>query len=160
MTIKYRQVTLELPSVCEYFHLEDRRICSPESAIAYFGPIFASKEYNREIVLTAHVNGQNRVTSFFEAALGSQDQCYVDPKVILRAALADPLCGGLILAHNHPSGDVTPSTPDNQLTRMVATACRALGMRFLDHVIIGLDPMQAYSYRRSNPDILKGMSCY
>ena len=44
---------------------------------------------------------------------------------------------GIILAHNHPSGDITPSKSDIELTRRIKEAANILGIELLDHIIIG-----------------------
>ncbi len=56
----------------------------------------------------------------------------------LNAALAHK-ASGFILAHNHPSGDPTPSAYDRELTQAVKAAAATVGLRFLDHLIIGDD---------------------
>jgi hypothetical protein len=55
---------------------------------------------------------------------------------IIERALAHK-ASGFILAHNHPSGDPTPSSHDRELTQAVKAAAAAVGIRFLDHLIIG-----------------------
>ncbi len=55
---------------------------------------------------------------------------------VIEHALAHK-ASGVILAHNHPSGDPTPSAHDRELTQAVKAAAAAVGVRFLDHLIIG-----------------------
>ncbi len=58
------------------------------------------------------------------------------PREVFQAALLTN-SSGLLVAHNHPSGDVTPSPDDVRLTRRLADAGTLLGVELLDHVIIG-----------------------
>lgn len=69
-------------------------------------------------------------------ARGNFDRCPVTPKEIARAAL-DAGAAMVVLAHNHPSGDPTPSLADKQITREIANACRVVDATLGDHIIIG-----------------------
>ena len=67
---------------------------------------------------------------------GTLDRAVVEPREILKRALL-ARAAGLILYHNHPSGDPSPSREDREFTRRLATAAEALGVRLLDHVVVG-----------------------
>lgn len=69
---------------------------------------------------------------------GSAAFTIVDPRQILRPAV-ELGASGLILAHNHPSGDPTPSDEDRGCTRRVEQAARTLGVSLLDHLVLGRD---------------------
>lgn len=71
-------------------------------------------------------------------AQGTDDQAVVYPRNLLRSALRHHATG-LILAHNHPSGDCTPSADDLRLTRGIKAAAAQVDIRLLDHLIIGVD---------------------
>lgn len=68
--------------------------------------------------------------------LGLGAQTLIDPQTLFRKAVMFD-AHGLILVHNHPSGDVSPSTQDVETTRALITAGRVLGIPVLDHVIVG-----------------------
>ncbi len=68
-------------------------------------------------------------------SMGSVSATVVDPPTILRTTLRNG-AWSLALAHNHPSGDPTPSHEDVRATRMVAAACDALGIPLVDHVVV------------------------
>ena len=61
----------------------------------------------------------------------------------------------IILAHNHPSGCLTPSSDDNAVTQRIARAGALLNIRLLDHVILAPDG-RFYSYKNDRPDCLNG----
>lgn len=86
-------------------------------------------------------------------AKGQVTQCHVSARDIFRAALE---CNavGLVLVHNHPSGDPTPSTEDRDLTRRVRSAADLLDLKFIDHVIVGGDGY--YSFAESDTNTLRG----
>jgi DNA repair protein RadC len=72
---------------------------------------------------------------------GNDSFCIVDPKQVLAWALRQGPHGAsaIIVAHNHPSGDLNPSPQDIQVTRRLLKACESVGIRFLDHLIITAD---------------------
>jgi DNA repair protein RadC len=67
---------------------------------------------------------------------GTLDRAVVEPREILKRAL---LCNaaGIIVYHNHPSGDPSPSREDREFTRRLASAAELLGIRLLDHLVVG-----------------------
>jgi len=89
-----------------------------------------------EEVHVAFVNARNAVTGTECLHRGAVDQSVVYVRKVIERALANK-ASGFILAHNHPSGDPTPSDQDRQLTQAVNAAAARVGLRFLDHLIIG-----------------------
>jgi DNA repair protein RadC len=83
----------------------------------------------------ALVDNKNRLLSFSRVAQGTVDQVAVHSREILSLAL-ECKASGLILVHNHPGGDPTPSHQDRELTDRVKKAGAELGIRVLDHVIV------------------------
>lgn len=81
------------------------------------------------------VDNQNRLISFERVFQGTVDQTAAYPREILELALRRH-ASGLILVHNHPGGDPTPSTQDRTLTETVARLASDLGLRLLDHIIV------------------------
>jgi DNA repair protein RadC len=76
------------------------------------------------------VVGQRRLTR------GTDGFTVVDPRQVFRPAVGMGACA-VIIAHNHPSGDPTPSAQDRDVTRRVAAAGKVLGIVLLDHLVIG-----------------------
>ena len=109
-------------------------LSSPEAAGSYFRSRLLHLQV--EQVHAAYVNARNAVTAVECVQEGTVDQSVVYPRKVLERALFHK-ASGFILAHNHPSGDSTPSMQDRQLTDLLAQAARPLGVRFLDHLIIG-----------------------
>ncbi len=73
-----------------------------------------------------------------EQAPGTVDHVPVYPREVAKRAL-ELSASAVILVHNHPSGDPTPSQPDIEMTRRVVEACQAIDVTVHDHVIIGKD---------------------
>ncbi len=107
---------------------------STGDAAAYFQAKL--KGLAEEEVHVAFVNAKNAVTATECLQRGTVDQSVVYVRKVIERALAHK-ASGFILAHNHPSGDPTPSDHDRELTQAVKTAAATVGIRFLDHLIIG-----------------------
>ncbi|MFM7027466.1 MAG: DNA repair protein RadC [Chakrabartia sp.] len=89
-----------------------------------------------ERVRVLHLNSRNMLIRDELMAEGSIDQAVIHVREVIRRAM-DFGSAALILVHNHPSGDPTPSRADIQLTRQIAEAGRLLGIVVHDHIIIG-----------------------
>ncbi|HWW63954.1 MAG TPA: DNA repair protein RadC [Sphingomonadaceae bacterium] len=89
-----------------------------------------------ERVRALHLSGRNMLIRDELVAEGTIDQAAVHVREIIRRAI-DLSSAAIILVHNHPGGDPTPSRQDIQLTREVVEAGRPLGITVHDHVIIG-----------------------
>jgi len=90
----------------------------------------------RETIRIILLNTRYRLQKMEDVALGTINECLARPADILRPALVHQAFA-FVLAHNHPSGDVSPSDADRRLTRRLKEAADLLGVRFLDHLIIG-----------------------
>jgi DNA repair protein RadC len=83
------------------------------------------------------LNARNRLLrNDAEIYRGTLDRAVVEPREILRRALLTK-AAGVILYHNHPSGDPAPSREDREFTRRLAAASEAVGVRLLDHIVVG-----------------------
>ncbi|MFO7717818.1 MAG: RadC family protein [Thermodesulfobacteriota bacterium] len=89
----------------------------------------------REEFWVALVDNKNRLCDFTRVFTGTVDQTAVYPREVLRLALTKQ-ASGVILVHNHPGGDPTPSPQDKDLTHRLRHAAQELGVRILDHVIV------------------------
>jgi DNA repair protein RadC len=81
------------------------------------------------------LNRGQKVLGIFELSTGGISGTVADPKLIFAAALKG-VASGIILAHNHPSGNLKPSQSDIEITRKVKEAGRFLEIQVLDHLII------------------------
>jgi DNA repair protein RadC len=82
------------------------------------------------------LNTQNEVIRDVVVTRGTLDASLVHPREVFRPAMEES-ASTLILVHNHPSGEPTPSSDDRIITMQLATAGRMLGIPVVDHVIIG-----------------------
>jgi DNA repair protein RadC len=93
---------------------------------------------DREEFLVLLLDAKNKLTAYNVVSIGSLTTSIVHPREVVKAvALAN--AAALILLHNHPSGDPNPSQEDLQITRRIRQVMEVLGVRALDHIIIGCD---------------------
>lgn len=79
---------------------------------------------------------KNKPLAVAEVSLGTLDASMVHPRDVFGAVIASN-AGGVIVAHNHPSGDPEPSAEDIAMTRRLAEAGQLLGIPLLDHIVVG-----------------------
>lgn len=83
------------------------------------------------------VNQKNRIIRTERIASGGIAAVIVDLRMMANIAVSTPTCVGLILAHNHPSGGITPSGADREITRKAYNGLKILDIAVLDHIIVG-----------------------
>jgi len=111
---------------------------STADAAAYFQ--VKLKGLSEEEVHVAFVNSKNAVMATECLQRGTVDQSVVYVRKVIERTLAHK-ASGFLLVHNHPSGDPTPSSDDRDLTQALKAAAETVGVRFLDHLVIGeIDP--------------------
>ena len=99
---------------------------------------FASEDQidqDKEHFWSIGLSGSHQLIYVDIVSLGSVDQTMVDPKSVFRRAI-DRACSALIVAHNHPSGQLTPSPEDLDVTHRLKVAGDILGVEVLDHVLL------------------------
>ena len=114
--------------------LETTIIRRPEDTLPVLEAELSELGYEKFIALA--LNTKNHVTAVLPVSSGSLNASIVHPRELFqRAILANS--ASLILAHNHPSGDPTPSPEDIALTRKLVEAGQLLDLPVIDHVILG-----------------------
>ena len=81
------------------------------------------------------MNRAQRVLGIYELSTGGVTGTVADPKLVFTAALKANACN-IILSHNHPSGNLKPTRPDEELTKKIATAGMYLDIKVIDHIIV------------------------
>lgn len=84
------------------------------------------------------LNRSNKVLGIYSLAKGGITSCVVDIRIILSIALKT-LATGIILVHNHPSGNLKPSQDDLNVTKKLKESCKLLEITLLDHLIMTKD---------------------
>jgi len=94
---------------------------------------------DREHFVVVLLDTQNQIIGIHTVTVGTLDASLVHPREIFKAAILAN-AAAILLAHNHPSGDPTPSAEDRSVTRLLVDAGVALGIEVLDHVVLGDSP--------------------
>lgn len=102
---------------------------------------------NREHFVGFYLNSRNQVLRREIISIGSLNASIVHPREVFIPALAVS-AASLILAHNHPSGDPSPSEEDLAITRRITESGRLLGIELLDHVVVARDAYTSFKERR------------
>ena len=110
------------------------RISSPDDIGVLYIERFRhlSREYFTVLVL----NTRNEIIRELNISIGSLSETVVHPREVFSEVIKEP-AAAVILMHNHPSGDPAPSSNDKETTKRLVEAGKILGIRILDHVIIG-----------------------
>jgi len=90
----------------------------------------------QECMGALYLDTRHRLIEHVEHFKGGYDRAAVDPRPIFAAALLSG-CRGIVLYHNHPSGDPSPSAEDLAMTKRINDGCKVLGLELVDHLIIG-----------------------
>jgi DNA repair protein RadC len=106
----------------------------PERVIAYLRRQYGHLSQERTGAL--YLDARNRLVRDAECFRGTLDRAMAEPREIFKTALLEN-AAAVIVYHNHPSGDPTPSREDREFTKRLAAAAEIVGVRLLDHVVVG-----------------------
>lgn len=90
------------------------------------------------------LNRNNKALGIYNLAAGGITGCVVDVRLILSVALKT-LATGIIIIHNHPSGNLKPSSEDIKLTKQLKESCKLMNIELLDHLIISKDDYYSFA---------------
>ena len=108
-------------------------MASFEAVVEWARPKLAALDHEEVWMLA--LDGQNALKALKCVARGGQHGCALTARDILRPAIAGG-ASAIVLVHNHPSGDPSPSEDDIAMTRALAAAATVVGLPLLDHVIV------------------------
>jgi DNA repair protein RadC len=109
---------------------------------SYYLPLM--KDLRKEVFKVLLLNRANRLIKEVTVSEGTLDASVVHPREVFREALLEPT-SSVILIHNHPSGNATPSEEDLQLTRQLVEAGRLLGIKVHDHIILAGESHRSFA---------------
>src|SRR5882672_10419823 len=125
--------------------LERPRITDPTEAVRILNTYLHNAD--REHLVALFLNAKNRIIGINTVSVGSLTASIVHPREVYKAAILAN-AAALILGHNHPSADPTPSAEDHAITARLAMVGEALGIRLLDHLIV-VDDTHWYSFQEA-----------
>ena len=131
--VQYVVEEVEAPAAGEPNLPYGSKLGSPGEVGAAFAGL---AQCGREEIWAAHLDAKQYVVSFAQVSVGTLTSSLVHPREVFGPALAAGAVQ-VVCAHNHPSGDPTPSEADIETTRRLHAAGKMLGIQLLDHVVIG-----------------------
>lgn len=147
-TIRLKQIK----AVYETFKVEEDVAHYLRAGSRYTAPaqVFETFKYlmqeSKEHFATLHLDGKNRIVCMDMVSIGSLNQSIVHPREVFKTACLSN-AAAVILVHQHPTGDATPSQEDISITRRLKEAGEIMGIRVLDHVIVGDDEYVSFVER-------------
>jgi DNA repair protein RadC len=124
--------------------IESTRYTSPSQVFEHLELEF--RDRRKEYFMALLLDGKNRIIKRAQISEGSLNQSIVHPREVFNAAVRES-AAAMILLHNHPSGDPTPSPEDLEVTRRLCKAGELMGIKVLDHIIIGDGIFYSFSER-------------
>jgi DNA repair protein RadC len=102
---------------------------------------------DKEKIIVMYLDTKNRIIKHELVSMGTLNSSLIHPREIFKTAIKEGT-NSIIIAHNHPSGDPTPSKDDRDITKALFSAGELLEIQLLDHVIVGKD--NYYSFKERN----------
>lgn len=134
--MRYNIPQVRLSYVNDFGGLPPQKVTSSQDAHRYFRETFEPDRIGHiEIFYVLLVNRHNKVLGVQKVSEGGVAGTVVDPKIVLQAALLAN-ASGLILAHNHPSGNMAPSSQDIEITKKLRQGAKFLDISVNDHLIL------------------------
>lgn len=135
----------QLSKRCRMAEKEKTPVKTARDVYEYARPLLEEKE--KEHILVIYLDTKNRISKHETVSMGTLNASLIHPREIFKTAIKENT-NAIIVAHNHPSGDPTPSPDDREITKGLHAAGELLEIQMLDHVIIGKD--NYYSFRERN----------
>ena len=119
-------------------------LTSAEKACDIVRPIIGDSD--KEVVVTMCLDAKLKPVTIERTAIGTTDQCMVLPKEILKTAMLSNAYG-IMVFHNHPSGEVRPSSQDMEMTKLLYAVSKLMGFELIDHIVVSGD--EYYSFKEN-----------
>ena len=132
-------MTVENIEICEK---KDVFLNSPFDVIPHLKPF---SDFPREHFTVIALSSKYKVLSIRTMFIGTSNRCLIHQRQVFTSLVKDE-ADAFIIAHNHPSGDVTPSPEDIETTKTFIEASKIMGINFLDHIVISANCSNYYSF--------------
>ena len=129
--VHYATCMVQMPLLMR--EVDGRKVRTPVDAASICKDMMHLAQESFQVLL---LDTKNQLISRVQATLGLVDTSLVHPREIFRAAIQYN-ASAIVLVHNHPSGDTTPSSEDIRCTKVLLAAGKIIGIEVIDHVIIG-----------------------
>lgn len=132
---KYNDYLDKITLVREPSQIESHTITSSDVAQNFLEPFFDDVKDVQEKFVAVFLNKANKTVGVKTIGTGGRSGVMVDVAIIAKYAL-DTLCSGVIVCHNHPSGNLKPSKADLKITKELESALKLFKISLLDHLIL------------------------
>lgn len=135
------EAAIELYKRLQIKQAERQQVISSDTVCEILRPLIGDIE--KEEFWAVYLNQSNRIIRRERLSVGGIAGTYVDIRLIMKEAI---LCNatGMIISHNHPSGNENPSPEDNRITEQIKKAADSLNIRLTDHIIITSNTYYSY----------------
>lgn len=127
---------------------------NPYEAVAVLGEIMC--EFDREVVAVVNLRADLKPINVNFVSIGALNEAMLHPREVLKASILSN-AASILLIHSHPSGNLILSKPDTMITDRMITLCNLIGIDLLDHVIVGGNNSEFFSFKEKgmmdNPKI-------
>ena len=138
---KASQIIASIELSRRYLIRTNKRIASAEDV---YGELKAFSAKQQEHFLSITLDGASHIINVRTVFIGTLNQSLVHPREVFADAIADR-AAGIIIAHNHPSGTLSPSRADMQITDRLKEVAKLVGIELLDHVILAKEGYYSFS---------------
>lgn len=125
----------EYKLTCTKNEMQSIKVMGPADAVVFARNFFSDDIDIYESCFIILTNRVNKIIGWYKVSSGGLDATIIDKKIICKVAI-DALASGVILVHNHPSGDSKPSNADIKATREIKDCLKMFDMTLLDHIIL------------------------
>lgn len=129
MTVKEYKLT------CTTNEMQSIQVTGPADAAVFAANFFEDDINIYESCFIILLNRANKITGWYKVSSGGLDATIIDKRIICKVAI-DALSAGVILVHNHPSGEVKPSSADIKMTKEVKDCLKLFDVVLVDHIIL------------------------
>lgn len=116
-------------------------ICHSSDVFSIMEPLLSDIVHEEVWILL--LNQSNKIIKKEQVSRGGISSSIIDIRIILKSAI-ESSASGIILCHNHPSGNIIPSKNDDLITERLSNACQIMDIKLLDHIIIGAKSYYSY----------------
>lgn len=125
----------------------EHSLTNPQEVMAVLGDYMC--ELDREVVCVINLRSDLKPINVHFASVGALNEAMAHPRELLKASILSN-AASIMLVHCHPSGQLFPSKADTMMTDRMNTICEMMGMPLLDHIIVGGDNREYFSFKEKN----------
>lgn len=139
----------EYKLTCTTTEMQSIQVMEPADAAVFAANFFADDINIYESCFIILLNRANKIIGWYKVSSGGLDATIVDKRIVCKVAI-DALASGVILVHNHPSGDVKPSSADIKTTKAAKDCLELFDIALVDHIILAENKYYSFTDERES----------